>query len=170
MRPWLRRIKRVALCVLIVVAVLLSVKVIRRTFFPKERTLNTLYVRLGEPIPLTEVDWAQSERTLVLALDKGCKFCTLSAEFYKRLVQEASGRKDVRIVAVFPHEAQQSHEYLNNIGVNIAEVKQATIKSLGLRGTPTVLLVNKHGVITGLWIGQLPKEKEDAVLKHFLEA
>lgn len=168
MNTWAKRIKRAAIFMLIFVALLLSVKLIRRTFFPRDRAVNAQMVRLGQRIRLPEVDWSKSERTLVLVLNKGCGFCTKSAPFYQKLVQETSNHEGVNLIAVLPHQVNESREYLQTIGVDINNVRQAELESLGLRGTPAIVLVNKRGIITGLWMGQLPQEKEDAVLKYYL--
>jgi hypothetical protein len=38
-------------------------------------------------------------------------------------------------------------------------IRQAPPSSLGVQGTPILLLVNKEGVITSSWRGKLPSEK-----------
>jgi hypothetical protein len=43
-------------------------------------------------------------------------------------------------------------------------IRQAPPSSLGVQGTPTLLLVNKEGVITSSWRGKLPSEKELEVM------
>jgi hypothetical protein len=161
--------KRAGICLLIAVAVLLTVKVIRRTFFPKTPSAPEIFsARLGKKISLADVDWTKSERTLVLVLDKGCKFCLKSAPFYQRLIRESAEHKEVHMIAVFPHDAGEGKEYLKLIGVDITDVRHAPLESIGIRGTPTLLLVDKHGVLNGLWMGQLPQNSESVVFKRFL--
>jgi len=53
---------------------------------------------------------------------------------------------------------------VGDLGIAVDEVRQATPSSLGIRGTPTILLVNKDGVITSSWRGKLPTEKEAEVM------
>ncbi len=74
------------------------------------------------------------------------------------------------MIAVFPHDVEGGKEYLKSIGVNIPDVRHATLRSLGVRGTPAVLLVDKQGIIQGLWMGQLAQDQESAVFKSFLNA
>ncbi|HEX8686998.1 MAG TPA: hypothetical protein VF654_10865, partial [Pyrinomonadaceae bacterium] len=54
--------------------------------------------------------------------------------------------------------------YLRELNVPVGEVRQAAFKDLGVRGTPTLLLVNGEGVVTGSWFGKLSPEKEEEVL------
>ncbi len=117
---------------------------------------------------MADVDWMKSERTLLVVLDKGCKFCLKSAPFYQRLLRESAEHKEVHVIAVFPHDIEEGKEYLKLIGVDISDVRHATLESLGVRGTPALLLVDKHGVLNGLWIGQLPQNAESTVFKNFL--
>jgi len=38
------------------------------------------------------------------------------------------------------------------------------LQKVGISGTPTILLVDKKGVISDLWVGKLTEEKEAEVL------
>jgi thiol-disulfide isomerase/thioredoxin len=170
MSGWNKHLRRALVFVVIVVAVLLTVKVIRRTFFPKSTVVARPYpLRPGLRMPLQDVNWAESERTLVVALNKDCQFCTMSAPFYQKLVEETSNHEGVRMLAILPHEVDEGKEYLKSIGVDIAEVRRVEPESLGLQGTPALVLVNKQGIIRGLWVGKVPQDKEAVVLKHYLD-
>ena len=47
----------------------------------------------------------------------------------------------------------------------ISEVSATTPGALGVKGTPTLLLVNNTGVVTDAWLGKLSAEMESAGLK-----
>ena len=49
--------------------------------------LTRLQVRIQGKAGSSEVDWTRSEPTLLLAVSKGCRYCTESAPFYGRLVR-----------------------------------------------------------------------------------
>jgi len=118
---------------------------------------------VGARVPVPEVDWRGNGRTLLLVLQKGCRFCAESAPFYQRLAGEAG---QVRLVAVLPQQVEESREYLRELNVPVGEVRQAPFKDLGIRGTPTLLLVNGEGVVTGSWFGKLSPDKEEEVLSR----
>jgi hypothetical protein len=69
---------------------------------PKPQTLPPDPV--GTKLSLPDVDWAKNNRTLVLALQTGCNYCTESAPFYQRLVTEASNH-NIPLIAVLPTQA-----------------------------------------------------------------
>src|SRR5690349_12890900 len=42
----------------------------------------------GSQLSISGVDWAASDRTLLVVVSTGCHFCSESAPFYQRLTQE----------------------------------------------------------------------------------
>jgi hypothetical protein len=121
---------------------------------------------VGARVSVPEVDWKKNGRTLVLVLQKGCRFCAESAPFYQRLARDAANLGPVRLIAVLPQQVEESHQYLRDLGVPIEDVRQMKIQELGVKGTPSLILVNGDGVITGSWFGRLPPDKEDEVLNR----
>jgi len=112
------------------------------------------------------VSWEEGDQTIVLALSDHCKYCTESAPFYQKLTRELAERKNVRLVAVFPQEASAGQKYLAGLGVPITEVRQASLDSVGVRGTPTLLIVDKSGAVKQSWVGRLSPEREAEVLNR----
>jgi thioredoxin-related protein len=111
---------------------------------------------------LPDVDWKASDQTLVLVLSTTCHFCTESTPFYKQVIQKRKGR--TRLIAVLPQSVEAGRKYLADLGIAVDDVRQAPPSSLGVQGTPTLLLVNKDGVITSSWRGKLRPEKELEVI------
>jgi hypothetical protein len=110
------------------------------------------------------VNWAGNGHTLVLALQKGCHFCSDSAPFYQKLADEFGNRPGVRLVAVLPQSTTEGKQYLDGLKVPIPDVRQAPLSDMSVRGTPTLLLVDGKGVVTDVWVGKQPPEKESAIL------
>ena len=121
----------------------------------------------GRRISLPGVDWSKSEGTIVLALKAGCRFCTDSASFYKKLAARQAANSGVGLIAVFPEELDSSKSYLSSIGVSIQDIRHSPLYSLGISGTPTVLLVDATGLVTNSWIGRLDPSREEQVLRQF---
>jgi hypothetical protein len=67
------------------------------------------------------------------------------APFFKRLRKEVSG--DTKLVAVLPHPAAEGRQYLTNLGVEVDDIAQTTLSAIGVRGTPTLLLVASSGKV-----------------------
>jgi thioredoxin-related protein len=116
------------------------------------------------------VDWSNNNQTLLLVLQKGCHFCTESAAFYQRLVRETAGHGNIHLIAVLPQATDESKKYLDDLGVAIEEVKQATPDSIGVPGTPTLILVNDQGVVMTSWVGKLSADDEAKVLRRLVSS
>ncbi len=163
-------LKRGAAALLVVAALLLCVKVIRRTFFPGiSLTGEHHHARIGARLEVDDIDWSESEQTYVLALNKTCAFCKVSAPLYRRLVEESAQREGVRVIALLPHPVGESVQYLDGLGIKASEVRDVRFDSLGIMNTPTIMLVNKAGIVTNMWVGRIPKNSEDTLFKRMPE-
>ncbi len=158
-----KKIEIAANIAIIAVAIMIGgVLVQKYVLSPKPQALPS--VPLGAKLTLPDVDWAKNNRTLVLALQTGCHFCTDSAPFYQRLVTEASNR-NIPLIAVLPQSVEEGRKYLSGLNVAINDIKQSSLSSIGVQGTPTLLLVNGKGEVADAWIGKLPPDKESMALK-----
>ena len=108
------------------------------------------------------VDWRKNGRTLVLAISTECHFCKDSTPFYRKLEEQVG--KDLKTVAVLPQPVAEAEQYLNGEGVHVDQVEQAAMAGIGVKGTPTMLLVNSAGVVTKVWVGKIQPEREQEVL------
>lgn len=149
---------------IMIVAVLLAVVLVKGYLLRGSPPAPSASLSAGAKVSLPDADWEGNGRTLLLVLHKGCRFCTASAPFYQRLVSDAAGRGSVRLIAVLPEGVEEGRDYLKGLGVSITDVRQATPTSLGVRGTPTLILTDNHGVVTKSWAGQLDAEGEGQVL------
>lgn len=161
-----QKIELTANILIIVVALLIGGILVQRYFFSAAvpaRAAKTPTV--GAKISDAKFDWSKSNKNVLLVLQKGCKYCTESAEFYKRLIQSAQD-KNVKITAVLPQSKEDAEKYLSDLGVTGIEVKQSALDSLDVSGTPTIIIVNNNGEISNFWIGKLPSDKEEEVLNN----
>jgi hypothetical protein len=115
----------------------------------------------GKRLPSLEIDWKQNPQTMVLAISTTCHFCTESAPFYKSLAQN---KGSTRLVAVLPQSLVEGQQYLAKLGVPVDDVRQASLSSMGVSGTPTLMLVDRNGVVVGSWVGRLGDSQENEVL------
>lgn len=119
---------------------------------------------VGKRMPLDGVAWSKNQRTLVFALQAGCHFCSESGSFYQRLVQQRANFGDTRLVAVLPQGPDDARKYLGKIGFAADEIRQSALSDIGVRGTPTLFLVNQSGIITDVWNGKLSPARENNLL------
>ena len=169
MRTLLKRVELLANVAIIIVAVLLAVVlvkqfVVNKTAQPTRPASARRELNRGDKVQLSGVDWAKNSRTLLLVLQKGCHFCTESAPFYQQLVKQTSASNDIKLVALLPQTVSEGKQYLEEIGVDIADIRQVSPSQVNVGGTPTLILVNNDGVATDVWSGQLPPDIESKVL------
>jgi thioredoxin-related protein len=119
---------------------------------------------IGTTLSNTGIDWTQRQQTLLLVLRKGCHFCDESAPFYQRLTRELSANEKTHLVAVLPSKDEESKQYLKEKNLEINDVRQLPARSLGVKGTPTLLLVDTKGVVVNEWLGKLSADQEQNVI------
>jgi hypothetical protein len=161
-----RKIEIFANVAIIGVALVLAGTLVRTYILPRpvvnSSVQNAQLIHPGTRFSSQVVDWGKNNQTLVLALSQKCHYCSESANFYKRIVESHS--RDTRLIALLPQDAPTGQKYLQDLGVSVDEVKQASLDSIGVQGTPTLLLVDKDGVVQNVWIGKLSENEESEVL------
>lgn len=133
-----------------------------------QRTSNFEAVQPGKMISLPEFDATKSGQTLLLALSTTCHFCSESSMFYRRLMAQRDA--NTHIVAVFPQSVDVSKSYLKRLGVSVDEIRQASLDSIGVDGTPTLILVDNRGAVVDLWIGKLNGPNEQKVVDRLQQS
>jgi hypothetical protein len=131
----------------------------------KPPTQASEYPAAGSKITLPGVDWSLSKHNLLIALSTNCHFCSESAPFYQRIIGEAGMRNGFSSIAAFPQDAKQSADFLDKYGIRVNRVVQCSPESIGIRGTPTLVIVDNHGIVKKAWIGRLSVQQEADVMK-----
>jgi len=137
------------------VAILIVAIIIVRNFiwsrWQPKRELERPVV--GSNVSLPGISWDGT--TLVLALQKGCRYCEESSAFYRRLHDQRSGAQP-RMLAVVPGDKTEVARYLSAQGVVVVSV------------TPTLFLVDQSGSVRDVWVGKLDESKEAEVARLML--
>lgn len=161
-----KKVELAANLAIVLVAVTLAAAVAKYYLWPAPAVQvlpNQAQTKVGDQLNVSNIDWRGNESTLVMVLQKGCRYCEESAPFYQRLTRALEGRADVRLVAALPQEAGESRAYLDGLGVPVRDVVQVPPSSFGVRGTPTLVLVDRAGKVKGIWSGMLNSEQESKV-------
>jgi hypothetical protein len=163
-----KRIELFANVAIIAIAALLGFVLIKNYLIKTAETKAEYSQYSIEPrnrtkISLADIDWQKNGQTLVMAVSSTCHFCTESGSFYQQLAKAHDG---TRLVAVLPQSVDEGKRYLAMLGVSVDEVKEATLASIDVRGTPTLMMVNSDGVVVNKWEGKLESEQEREVLSR----
>lgn len=124
---------------------------------------NPLENVVGKLLPLENANWSQGKKNVVLYVSNTCHYCSESAPFYQRLVSEGN-KKGIQFTAVMPQPVDQGRAYLEKLGVSIENIYQDKLDKIGIRGTPTLMIVDNQGIIKNVWLGKLSVEREAEVL------
>lgn len=123
--------------------------------------MNT--VSVGSRVQLPSVNWADSPRTVVLALSAYCQHCRTSAPFYRSLT-DASRNGRFRTLAVLRESSKETTSLLPSLGIDgVREIRQGDLETLGIRATPTLLIVDGKGAVQSAWTGKLNPSQEKEV-------
>jgi hypothetical protein len=167
MGSFFKRIELLTNVSIIIVAVLVAAFAVRSFLYGGSAAAHkppSDMIKTGMKFSLPGADWSKKDSHLVLVLQKGCHFCSESAPFYRQLVAGVANRTDLELMAVLPQNAVDAQQYLNEIQVPVGDVRQANMVATKVYATPTILLVDKTGMVTDLWRGKLPPDKESEIL------
>jgi thiol-disulfide isomerase/thioredoxin len=122
---------------------------------------------IGKRIEIPGVALDSSTINLVIFLSTECRFCEASMPFYRRLAEEHHevANKKVALIAVSAENSEYVTNHLTNSKVQFDGVYQIKLPSAVLSVTPTILVVDKDGVVQRAVVGELNSSKEDEILK-----
>lgn len=169
MRNTHKKIETISNVAVILVAILFGGVLVSRFFFPASPPSQNAGMRrdeitAGTKLPIANIDWSKSDKTLVMALSTKCHFCTESSPFYEKLALRKAGRSDVRLVTLMPQNLEEAQKYLLEHKIQVDEVKRSEPGDSFIRGTPTLILADRTGAVIASWTGKLPPEKEAEVM------
>jgi hypothetical protein len=134
-------------------------------YFPSPPRPGDYTGLVGSKVKLKDVTWSDSPRTVVLALSRQCQFCKMSAEFYRALIDSARPDR-FRVVAVLQKPAQQSELNPVEFGIEkVRDIRETDLKALGVRLTPSVMVVDRRGVVEAAWAGNLSASTEAEIFR-----
>jgi hypothetical protein len=162
--PWTRRVEMSANVIIVTCGLLFAV----RYFMPglASSAPAPVTIAAGAKLGLESVDWSAHDQTVVLAVREGCHYCAESGPFYQRLTKALEQSPNVHMVAVLPGETAQSKKYLDAMGVPVGDIRQAELASLKVPYTPTLLVLDRSGVVRDVYVGKLSADKEAQVLNR----
>lgn len=123
-------------------------------------------IRVGDTVTaLPKETWGTNRPTLVIAMQIGCRWCELSASFYRDLLsRDANGA--FQIIVAMPVSVSQGKAYLTKLDVNVPDVRQVDFVKLGVHATPTLIVIDGHGQVSSIWEGYLSADRQADLLNE----
>src|SRR5262245_14577243 len=133
-----------------------------------------LGIEKGEPVKLTgdaSANGQSAQATLVLALSTNCGFCQQSVPFYQKLaVFKNSSPARVQLATVMSEPKEEIEAYLKQNGIAADAVFSMPVAQIGVKGTPTLLLLDGQNKLVESWVGKLNSQEESEVIAHLQKA
>lgn len=171
----MKKLETATNCAVLVVALLMSVVMVKQFLLPhndrQSVAISGTSEQLNEPLKgkvlaLNGVRWNAAHPTLVMALATYCHFCIDSTKFYQRLSDlKQSGTISTPLVAAFPENAEQASKFAAQYHLRPDQIVSASLDSMGVSGTPTLLLVGSDGRVQRQWVGLLSAAEQETVIK-----
>jgi hypothetical protein len=150
---------------ILVVAIIVVRNLIWARWQPKQQSVGPI---VGAKVSLPGIKWDDGA-TLILVLQKGCIYCEASSAFYRRLRDQRAGSQP-RMVAVVPGDKSEIARYLSEQGVFVDDIVNVSLADIHVSFTPTLLLIDRSGKASDVWIGKLDARKEMEVTQRMLDS
>jgi hypothetical protein len=157
----MRRLEIAVNVSIVAVCAVLCFVLVRERVLPRSPRQVDGEVSVGSRVSLNGLSSSNSA-ALLLVVSPTCHFCVESADFYRRLLTALQG-SPVRVTALLLNRTDEAPEYLKRLPVPVTHVPGG-VRQLRVRGTPTILLVDRNGIVQNVWVGKLPIEKENEVI------
>jgi hypothetical protein len=119
---------------------------------PQSRATRTRAL-VGRTVQLPGVDFTRKGKTLLIAISSTCHFCQESQPFYRQLANTPG--VTANLVAVLPMPQRDAENYVHSTIASSLQVVSASLDTMGVNSTPTLLLVDGKGKVERAWIGKL---------------
>jgi hypothetical protein len=121
-------------------------------------SLNRFY-KSGDNFSVSNVDLSLSGVTLVLILKRDCRYCDQSIPFYRTLVKNTQSSL-LRTIVLIPVDESKPFK---TWGLEVDAVIPTRLTDLKVRGTPTILIIDRRGRIDRIWSGLLDERHQNEV-------
>jgi thioredoxin-related protein len=156
------RLETISNIAVITAALLLGVVLVRREFFPPSEPSSARQLQ-GTTIQAAYLGTSATPRKLILAISETCRFCEQEMPFYKQL-SALQSELEFSLLAIFPKNEPVPERFLSERAVSVNEVLSADFAHLGVKGTPTILLLDARGRVLRAWVGALSSLQHEEVV------
>lgn len=165
-RQKLKTILDVTTNVAVVLFAIVAIGALVKNYLAPQHANASVSIRKGTVFPkIAGLDYTQAPRTLILALNVDCRYCTRSIPFYNSLAAANQQNGDqVNITAAFINkDAALLKSYAEEKQLAVQTVAGVDLDKLGVQTTPTLILVDNAGKVLDSWRGELATDGEREV-------
>ena len=167
-RKKLKDILDVTTNIAVVLFAVVAIGVMVKNYFAPQRVKTSVPIKEGSIFPeFTGVDYKQTPRTLILALNVDCRYCTRSVPFYNALAKarEENSRQFNIVAAFINKDAELVKSYAEEKQLSVQAIAGVDLDKLGVHMTPTIILIDTAGKVVDSWRGILQSDGEREVFE-----
>lgn len=126
--------------------------------------------RFGDKVEAIKgVDYRHADRTVLLVVSSHCGSCTQSMPFFTEIVSMASRAPSrLQVIAVGLEGAEAAKAYLKQHGCHPGKVVPLQSSALRVSATPTIIAVERDGLILGVWRGLQSPDRQERILRQLI--
>lgn len=163
----LKAILEVITNVIVVLFAIVAIGVLVKNYFVPNGKKISVAISKGTVFPaIAGVEYSQNTKTLILALNVDCRYCSRSVPFYNSLAQSQrqQNANKINIVAAFiNNDAMLVKSYAEQKQLLVQAISGIDLDELGVHMTPTLILVDSAGKVLDSWRGELQPDGEREV-------
>jgi len=160
---FMQKLERVAYICLIAVSLLAGGMLIEQRLDSRRPSADASESLIGKNLKVGNDPWNRSHLTVAIALSSRCHFCAESLPFYRQLTDTAR-KSGAQTMILSPDSGEDTKSFLAPEGVSPDFVVSTSFRQLGIRMTPTLMLVDSGGVVRRVFRGKLDAVEQDEVL------
>jgi hypothetical protein len=165
-RKKLKNVLDVTTNVIVVLFAVVAIGVLVKNYLAPYGVRTSGAVVKGSTFPeIAGADYKLASRTLILALNVDCRYCTRSVPFYNSLAEARNERPGkFNIVAAFINpDAGLVQSYAEEKRLSVQTIAGVDLDKFGIHMTPTIVLVDSAGKVLDSWRGALQPDAEREV-------
>jgi thioredoxin-related protein len=154
--------------IVVVVFALVAIGTLVKNYFTPTVTRTNSALKSGDVFPEIEgADYRKVPRTLILALNVDCRYCTKSLPFYNSLAnaQKENPNQFTVVAAFINKEEERVRSYVEEKALSVQAIAGVDLDKLGIHSTPTLILVDSGGKVLDSWTGELKHDGEVEVFR-----
>ena len=155
-RKRLKSILHVITNIAVILFAVVAIGVLVKNYFATQSVKTSVTVKKGSIFPeIAGIDYKETPRTLILALNVDCRYCTRSVPFYNSLARARQENADhVNIVAAFINkDPELVKSYADEKQLSVQAIAGVDLDKLGVHSTPTLILVDSSGKVSTPGVG-----------------
>ncbi len=131
-------------------------------------SVNESAYAVGERVPpLNGVDFATSDRVLIAFIASNCQFCINSAPLYRAVGKERDREGSaLQFVIAGREPIERLQAFAVRYHVRADRLVSVVTNHVKIRMTPTLVLLDRSGIVQAVWTGEQPGARGEAILQR----